>query len=333
MAQFEAEVRNSIGQLQATVAKLAAETERANTSMRGLAASTRQTATEVDRVGVSGDRSMRAVARGATAAGAGFGGITSALAGLNPMFVATGLAVGGIVTGVTSLVTELVNASAKAEQLAAGIAKAKQAAAGVELKAALDVDAPKERAAAFAGAAPALDPEIEAAVARATGIGVSREDAIRRATEARARRGGGLFGTVPLSGDQLAGAAAGFEGDAEDFLRRERSVARSPREQVRREAERLQRIDAEIAAERAANLSAGGAGFTAPRLSADAIAALNPDTAKKLAELIDILHAAQKSAAEPGMRFRFTQEARLESVRQAEANLESYRANLVSDYR
>ena len=330
MAQFEAEIKNSIGQLQSTVAKLTAETERANTSMRGLSASTRAVATDVDRVGVSGNKSMKEIARGATVAGAGFGGITSALASLNPMFLVTGAAVGGVVAGVHELVSELINASAKAEELAAGIGRVKAAARQADVGAALGLDVQKERAAAFAGAAEELPPDIAAAVSRAQQIGVPRDEAIKRATEAKAnRRESGLFGNVPLSGDQLAGAAAGFGGESDDFLRRERSVIRSPQEAVRREAERLQAVKADLELYSTQNAAARGVGFAAGGRSSDSAANLDPATKAHLDALTQALTDAIKAANQGGIQFAPAAASRAEDVESRRAELENFRAQLL----
>lgn len=143
-AQFEAEIRNSIQSLNGAVARLSAETERANASMRNLGTSARIAATGAEDVGRRGALSMENVAKGATKAGGemgkAFGIAGAALGGLNPIALGVGVGVGFITTQVFELVRALGQAGEAAARVDAAVAGATGERRAADSKAALGLD-------------------------------------------------------------------------------------------------------------------------------------------------------------------------------------------------
>jgi len=154
-AQFEAEIRNSIQALNGAVARLSAETERANTGMRNLGTATKVAAAGAEDVGRKGSMSLETMAKGATRAGGEmgkmFGAAGAALGGLNPIALATGMGIGFI----TGKVFELIQALGQAGEAAARVESAvagstgdrraadRKAVLGFDTKAARDRFTPK----------------------------------------------------------------------------------------------------------------------------------------------------------------------------------------------
>ncbi len=146
---------------------------------------------------------------------------------MNPMFLASGLAVGFITSKIIELVSSFGDASQKAEELAEKIQKARAEAYRQDMGVALSANVQERRAAASARFRTSYEEPVNPDVALATRIGqehgMSEKDALAAAIAAKRKAdylasGAGIFAKAPaITPVDLQRAASGFGDDQTGF--------------------------------------------------------------------------------------------------------------------
>lgn len=305
-AEFEIEVKNSITALQAVVEKLAASNEKVNNSLRKTQEELRKVtaghqqaagaATQHNSAIQNNERSITGFGKATGFAGGAMGNMVKQsleMVKFNPIALAAGVAIGGLITVVGDLIEKEKQATAAAKEMADAIEAAPDSVAKSGRDAVANVDVAARRKQQFARLMgdDATDSERAAAKSAAHGTGISEQEALKNLMDARNSGGTSAFSgkSAPRSQQQLVQIAAGqSDVDPEKFNDDFRRYAGSADQAVNSAAETMQADSRAAALEQAgqAERVAAGTATTGDRFQ---VAMRSPEEVKVMAALNETL--------------------------------------------